>query len=229
VRAEGERWSAEFLTVRRAGKKSDQFELSGTQARATVYVITRKRVVAGQQEDLPSYAWCLQDEIGHEMPQGDDANCVWSVSRGVHDGLVCYRQETGQTMASRCQQCTVTAKKRARERRGHFFEVWACGVQVDDRIEDIEKTFSALNSNLQGACNVTYAYENSRCTLPVARQDQRPFDHLDCCNPPLQTCMNDLDCCDCGAEATVRFHGMILLKHACTVACILEAKSQAEV
>ena len=82
--------------------------------------ITRKRVVFGQQEALPSYAWCFQDAIGHEMPQGDDANFVRSVSRGVHDGFVCYRQEKGQTMASSCQQCTVTAKKHARERRGRF-------------------------------------------------------------------------------------------------------------
>jgi hypothetical protein len=102
-------------------------------------------------------------------------------------------------------------------------------VQVYDRIEDIQNAFSALNSNLDGACNVTYASENSRCTLPVPRQDQRPFDHLDCCNPPLQTCMNDVDCCDCGAESAVRCHGMILFQHACTVACVLEVKSQAEV
>jgi len=63
-------------------------------------VITRKRVVAGQQEALTYYTWCLQDAIGHEMPQGDDANFLWSVSRGVHDGFVWCRQETGQTMAS---------------------------------------------------------------------------------------------------------------------------------
>ena len=102
-------------------------------------------------------------------------------------------------------------------------------MQVSDRLEEIQAAFSDLNSNVDGACNVTYADEMSRCTLPVPRQDQRPFDHLDCCNPPMQTCMSDLDCCDCGAESAVRGHGMILLKHACTVACVLEAKIQAEV
>jgi hypothetical protein len=111
---------SELWTVRRAGKREMNSNCQGLRPVQQFSAITRKRVVAGQQEALPSYARCLQDAIGHEMPQSDNANCVWSVSRGVHDGRVCCRKETGQTMASSCQLGTVTAKKHAREFRGAF-------------------------------------------------------------------------------------------------------------
>jgi len=75
--------------------------------------------------------------------------------------------------------------------------------QVDNAIKDIADTVTKLHPNLQGACNVTFVQEGARCSIPYARQDSREFDHLSCCRAPMQTCVNDLDCCNCGIESPV--------------------------
>lgn len=72
---------------------------------------------------------------------------------------------------------------------------------VTEAVDLIGVGFVDLHPNLAGQCNLTFVQEGSRCALPYVRQDAREFDQTDCCRAPMQTCVSDLDCCNCGIES----------------------------